>query len=185
MPWPWKPSHELKRTAKHLGLRLVGFAPVGDTIDAALAAELPAHGSYTRLPALVRALKIEQVIIAIEPSEHRVIEEILALLEGTPARVSILPDLYQMLLGSVKVHHLFGTPLIEIKQDLLPVWQVVVKRIFDVVASALFILFAWWIYAFTAIMVRLSSPGPIFYRQQRIGKKRAAVRHHQVSLNVC
>ena len=84
--------------------------------------------------------------------------------------MSILPDLYQMLLGSVKVNHLFGTPLIEIKQDLLPVWQVVLKRIIDVVGSALFLVLAWWVYAFTAVMVKLSSPGPVFYRQERIGR---------------
>ena len=162
--------HELARTSKHLGLRLIGFAPVGDTVDPGLLAELPAHGSYQRLPALVRALKIEQIVIAIEPSEHRLIQNILTLLEGTPARVSILPDLYQMLLGSVKVNHLFGTPLIEIKQDLLPVWQTVLKRVIDVAGSALFILLACWVYAFTAVMVKLSSPGPVFYRQERIGR---------------
>ena len=162
--------HELARTSKHLGLNLVGFTPVADTVEPGLAAELPARGSYHRLPALVRALKIEQIVIAIEPSEHRLIQDILTLLDGTTARISILPDLYQMLLGSVKVHHLFGTPLIEIKQDLLPVWQVLVKRLFDVVGSALFLLLASWVYAFTAIMVKLSSPGPVFYRQARIGK---------------
>ncbi|WP_230687476.1 sugar transferase [Hymenobacter ruricola] len=162
--------HELARTSRHLGLRLVGFAPVGDTVDPELAAELPAHGSYQRLPALVRALKIEQIVIAIEPSEHLLIQDILTLLEGTPARVSILPDLYQMLLGSVKVNHLFGTPLIEIKQDLLPLWQIILKRLMDIVGSALFLLLASWVYAFTALMVKLSSPGPVFYRQERIGR---------------
>jgi exopolysaccharide biosynthesis polyprenyl glycosylphosphotransferase len=161
---------ELRRTGKHLGLRLVGFVPIGDTINTELAQELPAPGTYQQLPALVRALQIEQVIIAIEPSEHRRIQEILALLEGVPARISVLPDLYQMLLGSVKVNHLFGTPLIEIKQDLLPIWQQVLKRVIDVVASAVFMVLAWWVYAFTALMVRSSSPGPIFYRQERIGK---------------
>ncbi|WP_426059244.1 sugar transferase [Hymenobacter sp. B1770] len=162
--------HELARTSRHLGLNLVGFTRVGDTIDPDLAAQLPARGSFKRLPALVRSLKIEQIVIAIEPREHQLIQELLTLLEGTTARVSILPDLYQMLLGSVKVHHLFGTPLIEIKQDLLPVWQAVLKRVVDVVGSALFILLASWVYALTALMVKLSSPGPVFYRQERIGK---------------
>ena len=162
--------HELNRTSRHLGLRMVGFTPVGDSVDPELAAALPQQASYQRLPALVRALHIEQVVIAIEPSEHRLIQQILTLLEGSPARISILPDLYQMLLGSVKVNHLFGTPLIEIKQDLLPVWQVVLKRVIDVVGSALFLLLACWVYAFTAVMVKLSSPGPVFYRQERIGK---------------
>ena len=162
--------HELTRTSRHLGLRLVGFTPVGDTVDPELAAELPAHDSYQHLPALVRTLRIEQIVIAIEPSEHRLIADILTMLEGTPARVSVLPDLYQILLGSVKVNHLFGTPLIEIKQDLLPVWQVLLKRVIDVVGSILFLILASWVYAFTAIMVKLSSPGSVFYLQERIGK---------------
>jgi len=161
---------ELRRTGKHLGLRLVGFVPIGDTINAELASELPAPGTYEQLPTLVQDLQIEQVIIAIEPSEHQRIQEILALLEGVPARISILPDLYQMLLGSVKVNHLFGTPLIEIKQDLLPVWQQVLKRGLDMAASAAVLVGASWVYVFTAVMVKLSSPGPIFYRQERIGR---------------
>ncbi|MBB4601893.1 exopolysaccharide biosynthesis polyprenyl glycosylphosphotransferase [Hymenobacter luteus] len=161
---------ELRRTGRHLGLQLVGFTPLGEVVNETLAAELPARGSYRRLPALIRVLQVEQIIIAIEPSEHRVIEEILTLLEGTPARVSILPDLYQMLLGSVKVSHVFGTPLIEIKQDLLPPWQRVLKRLLDVVLSVLFLLLAWPVYAFTAVMVKLSSPGPVFYSQERIGR---------------
>ena len=162
--------HELKRSSRHLGLRMVGFSPVGDSVDSELAAALPQQAGYESLSDLVRALHIEQVVIAIEPSEHRLIQGILTLLEGSPARISILPDLYQILLGSVKVNHLFGTPLIEIKQDLLPVWQVVLKRVIDVVGSALFMLLACWVYAFTAVMVKLSSPGPVFYRQERIGK---------------
>jgi exopolysaccharide biosynthesis polyprenyl glycosylphosphotransferase len=143
---------DLKRTGGHLGLRL------------------PASGSYQQLPSLIRSLGIEQVVIAIEPSEHRRIQEILNLLEGSLVRISVLPDLYQMLLGSVKVNHIFGTPLIEIKQDLLPVWQQVLKRLLDVTGAGLFLLLAWPVYLFTAIMVRSSSPGPVFYRQQRIGK---------------
>jgi exopolysaccharide biosynthesis polyprenyl glycosylphosphotransferase len=115
-------------------------------------------------------MSIEQIVIAIEPSEHRRIQEILNLLEGSAVRISVLPDLYQMLLGSVKVNHIFGTPLIEIKQDLLPVWQRVLKRALDVGAAIGFLLLFWPLYVFTALMVRSSSPGPIFYRQQRIGK---------------
>ncbi|ALD20859.1 sugar transferase [Hymenobacter sp. DG25A] len=162
---------ELNRTTRYLGLRVIGYVPVGNTVAPALAEVLPQHGSYQELPELIRSLQVEQIVIAMEPGEHRLVQDILTLLEGTPARVSILPDLYQMLLGSVKVNHVFGTPLIEIKQDLLPVWQEVAKRGMDIVGSVLFLILAWPIYAFTAIMVRLSSPGPIFYSQERIGRQ--------------
>ncbi len=162
---------ELRRTGRHLGLRLVGYAPLdGAPVEAELARALPEAGPAQQLPAIIQRLAIEQVIIAIEPSEHRRIQEILTLLEGLPVRVSILPDLYQMLLGSVRVNHVFGTPLIEIKQDLLPVWQTVLKRVLDVAGAAGFLLLAWPVYLATALMVRSSSPGPVFYRQQRVGK---------------
>ena len=161
---------DLQRTGRHLGLRLVGFAPIGSLVDEELAAVLPAVGSYQQLPGLVQQLNIEQVIVAIEPSEHRRIQEILNLLESSAVRISVLPDLYQMLLGSVKVNHIFGTPLIEIKQDLLPVWQRVSKRVFDVGGAIIFLVLGLPLYLFTALLVRSSSPGPIFYRQPRIGK---------------
>jgi len=162
--------NDLQRSGRHLGLRIVGYAPVGGATDAGLAQILPAVGSFQQLPILLQGLGIEQVIIAIEPSEHRLIQEILTLLEDATVRISVLPDLYQMLLGSVKVNHIFGTPLIEIKHDLLPVWQRVVKRVLDVVGATGFLLLAWPVYVFTALMVRSSSPGPIFYHQARIGR---------------
>jgi exopolysaccharide biosynthesis polyprenyl glycosylphosphotransferase len=162
--------HELENFNRHLGLRIIGYVPVFDTPDPHLPRELRNLGFYARLPELIKEHRIEEVVIAIEPAEHKTIEEILGLLdEVNNVRVSILPDLYQILLGSVKVSHLFGTPLIEIKQDLLPVWQVVVKRIIDVVASGLFLLLFAPGYALVALMVRMSSPGPIFYGQERIG----------------
>lgn len=161
---------ELERYNRHLGLRLVGYVPVFDAPDSKLPATLRNLGYYGRLPEIIRQQRIEEVVIAIEPSEHRLIEEILGLLDEVAVKVSILPDLYQILLGSVKVHHLFGTPLIEIKQDLMPVWQVVTKRVLDIVASALFLLLFAPGYAAIAMMVRLSSPGPIFFGQERIGR---------------
>jgi exopolysaccharide biosynthesis polyprenyl glycosylphosphotransferase len=160
---------ELETYNRHLGLRFVGYVPVFDTPDPHLPGTLHNLGYYVRLPELVAEHRIEEVVIAIEPAEHKTIEEILALLDEVNVRVSILPDLYQILLGSVKVNHLFGTPLIEIKQDLLPVWQSVVKRVIDVVASSVFLILFSPGYALVALMVRWSSPGPIFYGQERIG----------------
>jgi lipopolysaccharide/colanic/teichoic acid biosynthesis glycosyltransferase len=49
-------------------------------------------------------------------------------------------------------------------------WQRITKRIFDVVASLMVIIIFSPLYIFTAIMVKMSSPGPVFYRQERIGK---------------
>jgi exopolysaccharide biosynthesis polyprenyl glycosylphosphotransferase len=132
--------------------------------------ELMHLGSYRTIADLIKKHQIEEVIIAIEPSEHQKITEILSLLEGENVRISILPDVYQILLGSVKVNHLFGTPLIEVKQDLMPVWQEIMKRAVDICMAMGFMVLFCWVYFLIGALVKLSSPGPVFYRQQRIGK---------------
>ncbi|MDX5348171.1 MAG: sugar transferase, partial [Hymenobacteraceae bacterium] len=166
----WEVYTELEKNNAQLGLKFIGFLNVFQKIDQKLAVNLKGLGYYQKLPELIKKWKIEEVVIAIEPSEHKKIEEILGLLEGENVRVSVIPDLYQILLGSVKVNHLFGTPLIEIKQNLMPVWQEVLKRLMDIVASFLFLLFMFPVYAVIALMVKMSSPGPVFYKQERIGK---------------
>lgn len=161
---------ELEKNNRHLGLKIKGFVHVFDSYGHFYEDELHNLGSYHTIADLIRLHQIEEVIIAIEPSEHEKITEILSLLEGENVRISILPDVYQILLGSVKVNHLFGTPLIEVKQDLMPVWQEISKRVVDVSVSLSFMLFFCWIYLITAVLVKLSSPGSILYRQERIGK---------------
>ena len=161
---------ELEKNNRHLGLLIKGFVQVFEPRSNSFQQDLVTLGNYKELPQIIKQLQIEEVIIAIEPSEHKQIEEILGLLEGQNVRISILPDLYQILLGSVRVNHLFGTPLIEIKHNLMPVWQEVTKRVSDIFISLLMLVLLLPVYLFTALMVKLSSPGPVFYGQERIGK---------------
>ncbi|WP_246343849.1 sugar transferase [Adhaeribacter radiodurans] len=161
---------ELEKNNRHLGLQIKGFVHVFDSFGHFYEDELCNLGPYGEISDLIKQHQIEEVIIAIEPSEHEKTTEILSLLEGENVHISILPDVYQILLGSVKVNHLFGTPLIEVKQDLMPVWQEISKRVVDIGVAFVFMLFFFWVYAAIAILVKLSSPGPIIYRQERIGK---------------
>ena len=84
---------------------------------------------------MIRRCRIENVIIAIEPEEHKKVAAILSELRDYNVKVSVIPDMYHVLLGSVKVNHLLGVPLIEIDQKLLPIWQKIVKRGFDITFS--------------------------------------------------
>ncbi|MCB0614903.1 MAG: exopolysaccharide biosynthesis polyprenyl glycosylphosphotransferase, partial [Phaeodactylibacter sp.] len=71
--------------------------------------------------------------------------------------------------GTVKMNHVYGAVLIEIAQDLMPKWQRLVKRLIDVTVAALMLVVLFPLYLYIAVRVRLSSPGPVFFRQQRVG----------------
>ncbi len=161
---------ELEDNNKHLGLNILGFVQIYKDSSCSFVNEIPNLGFYPELPDLIIQLQVEEVIIAIEPSEHETIQAILGQLEEQNLRISILPDLYQILLGSVRVNHLFGTPLIEIKHDLMPVWQEFTKRTSDILISLFMLLFLLPVYMVLALMVKFSSSGPILFAQERIGR---------------
>jgi exopolysaccharide biosynthesis polyprenyl glycosylphosphotransferase len=78
--------------------------------------------------------------------------------------------MYDFLSGSVRMDSIYGTPLIQVTRDLMPPWQRTTKRIGDVVISSLALLILSPLYIFTMLAVKFSSPGAIFYMQERIGK---------------
>ncbi|MFW6351643.1 MAG: exopolysaccharide biosynthesis polyprenyl glycosylphosphotransferase, partial [Bacteroidota bacterium] len=69
----------------------------------------------------------------------------------------------------VKMTSIFDAPLIQIQQGLMPTWQAYIKRFLDVVVSVMALIVLSPVFLFTAIGVKLSSKGPVFYSHQRIG----------------
>ncbi|MBO9703573.1 MAG: sugar transferase [Sporocytophaga sp.] len=161
---------EIQKNASIIGIDVVGFVRVHQENGKEMEQELDHLGSYTNLASIISENKIEHVIIAVEPNEHDRISEILGLLTGKKIRISIIPDVYHLLLGSVKIHQVFGVPLIEINQDLIPLWQKIVKRGVDVVAAIMVLTLGFPFLLFISLMTKYTSKGPIFYLQERIGK---------------
>ena len=115
--------------------------------------------------------RVEEVIIAIETSQHNRMRGLMNVLFDYEDRVlvKIIPDMYDIMLGTVKMDQVFGAVLIEIRQEMMPRWQRLVKRVIDMASSAIMLVVLSPLLAYVALRVRLSSAGPIFYRQERIG----------------
>lgn len=156
---------------KSLGYKFAGYLDINGEKDGELGRHLPRLGDLKDLESVVRSHDIEEIIIAIETSEHNKVRDILNVVFdfGEHVLVKIIPDMYDILLGSVKMSHLYGAVLIEIRQGLMPKWQRAIKRLIDVTASAVVLILLSPLLLFIAMRVRLSSPGPIFYRQERLG----------------
>ena len=83
------------------------------------------------------------------------------------------------LMGSVKTTSIFSEPLIQISPDLMPAWQESLKRLIDVVVSVVSMILLIPVYIFLAIGVKLSSKGPVFYTQERIGLRGKPFKIHK------
>lgn len=160
---------ELENQEKPSGNLFVGFVDVVETDDNKLDAYLPYLGNSRDLKKIVTEHNVEEVIIAVEPSEHRTLENIISKLEDTSVVIKIIPDMKDFLLGSVKMTSIFHAPLIQISPDLMPVWQKYLKRAMDVVVSILCMIILLPAYLIVGLAVKLTSPGPVIYAQKRVG----------------
>jgi exopolysaccharide biosynthesis polyprenyl glycosylphosphotransferase len=158
---------ELQNGKDLQGYLLEGFVNVNDAHE--LNGILPYLGNYTQLPVLIKKHKIEEVIIALESTKHKEIAEVNNLLEDEPVIIKIVPDLFDVVSGSVKMQNVLGTALIEINHQIMPTWQMVLKRLIDVVVSLLVLIVLSPLYLLLVIAVKVSSPGPAFFKQARIG----------------
>ncbi len=147
----------------------IGFVHVDGNNDHLLSSHLPNLGDIRTLRNIIQKHKVEEAIIALESSEHENIGKVINELEDLPVIIKIIPDMYDILSGSVKMNAIFGAPLIEISPDLMPVWQQSMKRFLDIMISLIVMIFFSPLYIFTAIGVLFSSRGPLFYSHERIG----------------
>ena len=162
---------EIINRPKGLGYEFVGFVNGDVAGNQLLKQHLPKLGDIVDVPRIIRDQNIEEVIVAVETNQHNLLRDLLNDLFdfGDQILVKVIPDMYDIMLGSVQMNHVFGAILIEIKQDLMPRWQRLIKRLLDVVVSVVMLLILSPLYLYIATRVRMSSSGPILFRQERIG----------------
>ncbi len=170
---------EITSREKGLGYNFVGFIDANGKSGNGLSEHLPVLGKIDNLSEVIRTQEVEEVIIAIETSEHNRLREILNVLfdprsygrvgDDNCITVKIIPNMYDIMLGSVKMNHVFGAVLIEIQQEMMPRWQRLVKRLLDVFVAVVGLVVLAPLLLFIMLRVRFSSDGPVFFKQERVG----------------
>lgn len=137
--------------------------------DHLLAEYLDYLGHEVDLERILTENKVEEVIIAIESSDHSRLKDFLVRIDDGHLRIKTLPDAYVILSGSVKMTNIYGALLLELKSDIMPFWQQAIKRSMDLIFSLMALILLIPFFIFSAIAVKISSPGPILFLQDRVG----------------
>ncbi len=161
---------ELTSKKNLLGYHFKGYIELNGRQNNRLTRNLPCLGTLEQLETVIEQENIEEVIIAIESSEHQKINDIINTISGKQVYIKIIPDLYDILSGTAKINHIIGTAFIEIPPTVLSEWEVITKRWFDVVFSLAALLVLAIPMFIVAAIIKLTSKGKVFYRQERIGQ---------------
>ena len=161
---------DLISKSKSAGNNFVGFVNINGNTNYQIKKHLKHLGNLNDLPTIIEKYNIEEAIIAIECNERNKIKQIIDKLEGTNIIIEAIPDIYDILTGTVKISSIFGAPLVQISHDLMPAWQINFKRLIDVVSSIFSLIVLIPVYIFIIIAIKLTSKGHVFYNHERIGR---------------
>jgi exopolysaccharide biosynthesis polyprenyl glycosylphosphotransferase len=151
------------------GFHYTGFISAGEPNG--ISKHIPWQGWLQDMEKVIHERHIQLVVIALEKEEEVQVEKIVNRLSEMDVEVKIVPDVLDILSGSVKTSNLFGAVLSDIRSGLMPQWQQNIKRVVDVTVAVLGGIFLLPLMIYVLIRVKLSSPGPVIYSQERIGYK--------------
>jgi len=155
---------------KGTGNLFVGFVSVTPKPKYRIERYLKHLGDVSKLHHIIDEEKVQEVILALETREHDQINAILNRIENKDVVIKAIPSLYDILTGSVRMSTPYDAPLIQISRELMSPFESNLKRLIDIIFSIIAIILLLPIYVFLAIGVKLSSPGPIIYSHERIGR---------------
>ncbi len=149
-----------------LGFQLVG---VVDNSGSRSVLNVPVLGSVVDIPGIIDEFAIDEVIIALPENTHQELIGIISLCEREKVGIQVLPDAFEIMASEVTIGHLGGLPLLTIRDVALQGWKLTLKRGMDLVGSAIGLVFLSPFLLLVALLIKLDSPGPVFYTHERMG----------------
>lgn len=152
------------------GLEFVGYLDDDPEKQGSEIEGLRVLGSINQAVAVVDRYHIDEVLIALPARDHHRLANLVALLHEMPVRVRVVPDCFELAYFGATVENLGGIPLVGLRDPAIDDFQRLVKRLMDIVLSALGLLFLWPVMLITAVAIKLDDGGPVFYKAARVGE---------------
>jgi exopolysaccharide biosynthesis polyprenyl glycosylphosphotransferase len=166
-----EPVRRKLRTNRDLNAVLVGRVPLEDEPP------LPdVVGSFENLGIVLAEYDVDRVLIAPGVQDPELILHAVRLVKSMGVKVSVLPRLFEVVGSAVEFDDLDGIPVLGLRGQGLPASSRMLKRLCDVVAAATALLLLGPALLLVALLIRIDSPGPVLFRQKRIGRHGKAFR---------
>jgi exopolysaccharide biosynthesis polyprenyl glycosylphosphotransferase len=154
---------------RKLGYQVVGIIDQGKGERNQNVAGVPILGGLADIPLVIEKYAIDEVIIGMPESSHHDLVGIISLCERERVGIRVFPDVFQIMASEVGIGDLGGLPLLTIRDVALRGWKLTLKRSFDIVLSGIALVLMSPFLLLAALLVKLESPGPVFYVQERMG----------------
>ncbi len=154
------------RWSPHLGYNIIGAVNgrPGDSVG-----DVPIIGTTGEIPELIDTYEIDEVIIALPEASHRELVQLVSKCQRGKVNIKVYPDIFAYMTGGMTVDDLNGMPMLSVRDVALRGWKLSLKRAMDIVGSFMALVMLSPLMILTAILIKLESPGPVFFCQERMG----------------
>ncbi|MBI5048549.1 MAG: undecaprenyl-phosphate glucose phosphotransferase [Deltaproteobacteria bacterium] len=161
----------LKRIEAHpeIGLKVIGLLSTSQDEIGANMHGIKVLGIYNEVARFIKEKGIDHVIIALAWEDHGKVIDVLKNIGEEMIDIRVVPDIYEFATIRGGIEEFDGLPIISLQDSPLYGWNMVIKRVADIVFSIIAITLTAPLVVVIAITIKLTSPGPVFYRQERMG----------------
>lgn len=153
------------------GINLIGFVDAEPKERRDDLGSLTLLGSPDRLPGIVRLFDVERVIIAFSRDTHEETLSLVRSMKDLNVQIDIVPRLFELVSPGMGVHTVEGLPLFGLPPLKLSRSSRLLKRFTDLTLSLLALVILAPAFALIALLIKRETPGPVFFRQVRMGNK--------------
>ncbi len=153
------------------GMNLVGFVDPAPLDRHPEVAGVPYLGHPDRLPTIVRLFDVERVVLSFSGQSHAEDLALIRSLKDLDVQVDIVPRLFEIVGTRLGIHTIEGLPLLGLPPLRLSHSSRFLKRFIDFGLSGLGLVILSPLFAFIALRIKKESPGPVFFRQVRMGHR--------------
>ena len=126
-------------------------------------------GPIAAAPEYIIERNVEIVFIALRTGDHHRLSALVNACVGINVEFMMVPDIMDILTSNLRMAEYEGLPFLRLKRNPITRWGRVVKRTMDLILSALLLAAFSPVLGIVALLIKLTSPGPVFYRQERVG----------------
>ncbi len=155
------------KTNIYVGFNVVGYFAKKQNSE--LSDEFIYLGDYEKIPEMIKKYGIQKILISVGLEDQNDVFILMKLCQGINVEFMLYPDYMEIITSKVKIEHIDGIPFMKLKSIPMNTWNTMLKRMFDIFFSFLFILFLSPFLLIIALIVKLTSKGPVFYSQERVG----------------
>lgn len=161
----------LKRIEAHpeIGLKVAGLLSTNKGEVGANVHGIEVLGIYNEVGRFVKEKGIDHVIIALAWEEHGKVIDVLKNIGEEMVDIKVVPDIYEFATIRGGIEEFDGLPVISLQDSPLYGWNMVIKRTFDLTFSIIAVILTAPVMLIIAVAIKLTSPGPVLYRQERMG----------------